>query len=144
MLIAHPLRDLYCSLNNVVRRQRQLLAARLCRYLNLATALKIVHQDERLGDAPSVSQSAVITQKHHPLVSKIDDKFSLLLGTKSRAVVIVVSDLAVKRNPELVQREQALLLSGNRRASDCVEMHDALRLRNRVVNHAMDDPSRRD
>lgn len=141
MLITYSLRDLYRPFDNIVGRQRKLATAGLRRNLNLASALQIVHQDERLGDASSLCQGAVVAQKHHSLVSKTDDEFSLLLGPKSGAIVVVISDLSVKRDAELIYREQPLLLRGNRGASDSVEMHDALRFRNCLVNHTMDDPS---
>ena len=128
MLITYSLRDLCRPFDNIVGRQRKLATAGLRRDLNLASALQIVHQDERLGDASSLRQGAVVAQKHHSLVSKTDDKFSLLLGPKSGAIVVVISDLSVKRDAELIYREQPLLLRGNRSASDSVEMHDALRI----------------
>ena len=55
MLVADPLRDLHRSFDNIVWRQHQLSVARLRCNLNLATALEIVHQDKRLGDASAVS-----------------------------------------------------------------------------------------
>ena len=142
MLVTYSLRDLYRPFDNIVRRQRQLATAGLRRNLNLASSLQIVHQDERLGDASSLCQGAVVTQKHHSLVSKIDDKFSSapraeIQGHRNRG-----KRSFRESDAELIYREQTLLLRGNCGASHSVEMHDALRLRNCLVNHTMDDPSR--
>ena len=96
MLITHPLRRLYCSFNDIIPRQRQFATARLGGDLYFATALQIVHQDERLGDTASVGKSAVITQEHHALAAEIGGKVFLFLGTESGAVVIVIGNLAMK------------------------------------------------
>ena len=62
MLITYSLRDLYRPFDNIVGWQRKLATARLRRDLNFASALQIVHQDERLGDASSLCQGTVLTQ----------------------------------------------------------------------------------
>src|SRR5438477_507864 len=133
--VADALRRLDGPRDHLLRRQGERAAA-LRGDLDLAAALEVVHQGERLGDAAAPGEGAVVAQEHHPALAERGDELLPLFGAQARAVVVVVAHLPGVGDAELVDRLQALGLRRDRGAADRVQVHHAARLGARLVDGA--------
>ncbi len=97
-----------------------------------------MHQDEGFTDCRAARQKPVVAQDHDLAVAEIPHEPRALLEVERDAFVVVVGGPVVELQRPLVERQQALLHRRNRDARHRMRVQDAVDVRARLVNGAVD------
>ena len=118
-------------------------AAGLRGNLNLAGALKVVHEQERGGNIFADHQQAVVAQHQVVGFAQISLQAWLFFVTQGDAFVGVVRQGAQHKGGLLADGQHAALLGADRHARPGVGVQHATGIFTRLVNTAVNDKARR-